>query len=64
MENPKSKEDLQQFLGMITYLSKFIPVLPQTAAPPLRDKDTEWNLNSVKPQPLVISYLGIQYTIL
>ena len=45
MENPKSKENLHRFLGMITYLSKFIPNLSQTAAPlrTLPDKDTEWN---------------------
>ena len=45
MENRKSKENLQRFLGMITYLSKLIPNLSQTAAPlrTLPDKDTEWN---------------------
>jgi len=41
---PTSREALQRFLGMITYLSKFIPNLSQTAAPlrALLEKDTEW----------------------
>ena len=44
MTPPTSREALQRFLGMITYLSKFIPNLSQTAAPlrALLEKDTEW----------------------
>lgn len=33
MEAPGNKEDIQRFLGMITYLGKFIPNLSQSAAP-------------------------------
>ena len=44
MTPPTSKEALQRFLGMITYLSKFIPNLSQTAAPlrALLEKDAKW----------------------
>lgn len=45
MGAPHNKEELQRFLGMITYLGKFIPTLSQTAAPlrALLVKDTEWH---------------------
>ena len=33
MPVPKSKTDLQRFLGMINYLAKFVPNLSQTTAP-------------------------------
>ena len=33
MKSPENKEELQRFLGMVTYLGKFIPSLSQTAAP-------------------------------
>ena len=33
MEAPKDKEELQRFLGMTTYLAKFIPNYSQVAAP-------------------------------
>ena len=33
MPTPKSKEELQRFLGMLTYLAKFIPNLSQVASP-------------------------------
>ena len=41
---PTSKEDLQRFLAMLTYLAKFIPNLSQIAAPlrALLENDTEW----------------------
>ena len=44
MTPPTSKEALQCFLGMLTYLAKFIPNLSQTAAPlrALLEKDAEW----------------------
>ena len=32
METPKDKKELQRFLGMATYLSKFIPNMSQRAA--------------------------------
>ena len=43
--NPKNKEELQQFLGMVTYLAKFIPNYSQVAAPLrlLLEKDIEWH---------------------
>ena len=39
-----SREVLQHFLGMLTYLAKLIPNLSQTAAPirALLEKDAEW----------------------
>ena len=42
MNSPKTKQDLQRFLGLLTYLGAFIPNL-STQAAPLRDllkKDT------------------------
>ena len=44
MTPPTSKEALQHFLGMLTYLAKFIPNLSQTAAPlrALLEKHAEW----------------------
>ena len=47
MTPPTNREALQCFLGMITYLSKFIPHLSQTAAPlrALLEKGMEWQWN-------------------
>lgn len=47
MSTPKNKEELQRFLGMITYLAKFIPNLSQAAEPlrTLLEKDIEWHWN-------------------
>ena len=44
MPSPTNKEDLQCFLGMITYLSKFIPHFSQIASPlrALLEKDAAW----------------------
>jgi len=44
MPPPQDKEALQRFLGMLTYLSKFIPNLSQIASPlrALLEKDTTW----------------------
>ena len=44
MPTPKSKQDLQRLLGMITYLGKFIPNLSITTAPlgQLMESDVEW----------------------
>ena len=44
MPPPQDKESLQRFLGMLTYLSKFIPNLSQIASPlrALLEKDTAW----------------------
>ena len=44
---PANREELQQFLGMIQYLSSFIPKLSSKTAPPrsLLKKDTEYQWN-------------------
>jgi len=44
MTPPMSREALQRFLGMITYLAKFIPNLSHTAAPlrALLEKEADW----------------------
>lgn len=42
MPTPKSKNDLQRLLGMITYLGKFIPNLSVTTAQ-LMESDVAWN---------------------
>lgn len=44
MPPPKSKEDLQRFLGMLIYLAKFIPNLSQVSAPlrSLLEQGNEW----------------------
>ena len=45
MKPPTDKEELQRFLGMMTYLTKFIPNFSQLAAPlrVLLEKNTEWH---------------------
>ena len=45
LSTPKGKEELQRFLGMTTYLAKFIPNYSQVAAPLriLLEKSTEWH---------------------
>ena len=50
MPVPKSKTDLQCFLGMINYVAQFVPNLSQTTAPlrALLKKDSHFNLQ--KPQ--------------
>ena len=47
MEAPKNKEELQRYLGMITYLAKFIPNLSQSAEllRTLLEKDVKWHWN-------------------
>ena len=44
MPTPANKEDLQHFLGMVTYISKFIPHFSQVALPlrALLKKDAVW----------------------
>ena len=44
MPIPKSKQELMRFLGMVTYLMKFIPDMPSKTAPlrELLEKNTEW----------------------
>ena len=45
MNAPKDKEEVQRFLGMTTYLAKFLPNYSQVAAPLriLLEKGTEWH---------------------
>ena len=45
MPTPKSKQDLQRLLGMITYLDKFVPNLSITTAPlrQLMESDVKWH---------------------
>ena len=44
MPTPVNREDLQRFLGVVTYLPKFIPNMSQKSAPlrQLLYKDVEW----------------------
>ena len=44
MNRPQNKEELQRFLGMVTYVAKFIPSFSQVSTPLrlLLEKDTEW----------------------
>ena len=55
MPSPANKEDLQCFLGMITYLSKFIPHFSQIASPlrQLLEKDTAWQWHHEHEQSLL-----------
>ena len=41
MNKPQNREELQRFLGMTTYLAKFIPNLSETAAPIYTQIDTD-----------------------
>ena len=52
MQTPESKEDTQRLLGMVTYLSKFIPCVSEITAP-LRElikKDVEFHWESEQEQ--------------
>ena len=55
MPFPANKEDLQRFLGMLTYLSKFIPHFSQIASPlrQLLEKDTAWQWHHEHEQSLL-----------
>ena len=48
MPSPQNKEELQRFLGMLTYLTKFIPNLSQVASPlrVLLEKNVKWHWDS------------------
>ena len=50
MPTPANREDLQRFLGVVTYLSKFIQSMSQKSAPlrQLLQKDVEWSWGQVK----------------
>ena len=45
MKEPKSVEELQRFLGMVTYVAKFMPKYSQVSAPlrQLLEKDVAWH---------------------
>ena len=49
MPLPTSKVELQRFLGMITYLGKFIPNLPDKTAPlrKLLEKEILWHFDEM-----------------
>ncbi len=48
MPMPTNVKELQRFMGMITYLGKFIPNLSEATAPlrKLLEKDVEWKIDS------------------
>ena len=54
MPSLTNKEELQCFLGMITYLSKFIPHFSQVASPlrALLEKDAAWQWHHEHEQSL------------
>ena len=57
MPPPGDREELQRFLGVVTYLSKFIPNMSQKSAPlrQLLQKDVEWSLGQQKMKYLKAS---------
>ena len=72
MNRPQNKEDLQRFLGMITYVAKFIPKFSQVSTPlrELLEKDIEWHwtesqeksftsLKTLATQSPVLSYFDV-----
>ena len=54
MPAPANREDLQRFLGVVTYLSKFIPNMSKKSAPlrQLLQKDVEWSWGHVEDATL------------
>ena len=54
MPTPANKEDLQHYLGMVTYISKFIPHFSQVASPlrALLEKDAAWQWHHEHEQSL------------
>lgn len=54
MPTPANREDLQKFLGVVTYLSKFIPNMSQKSASlcQLLQKDVEWSWGQVEDDAL------------
>lgn len=52
MKPPTNKAELQRFLGMVTYLSKFIPRFSEisTSLRILLEKDTEWHWDTQQAQ--------------
>ena len=60
MRPPQSKEELQRvfFLGMVTYLAKFIPNFSQVSTPlrQLLEKETEWHWTESQEEMLAIVF--------
>ena len=55
MPRPETREDLQRFLGMLTYLGKFIPNLSHVASPlrALLEKEVEWQWQAEQQKSFV-----------
>ena len=55
MPNPTTKKDLQRFLGMITYLGKFIPNLADHTEPlrKLLEKDILWSFDQPQKEAVI-----------
>ena len=52
MPAPENKSDLQRFLGMVTYLGKFVPNLSEVSAPlrELLEKNVAWSFDTPQQQ--------------
>ena len=52
MPAPENRSDLQRFLGMVTYLGKFVPNLSEVSAPlrVLLEKDIVWSFDTPQQQ--------------
>ena len=52
MNRPQNKEELQRFLGMVTYVAKIIPNFSQISTPlrQLLEKETDWHWTERKFQ--------------
>lgn len=52
MPCPTNREELKRFLGVVTYVSKFIPNMSQISAPlrQLLEKDVEWSWDQAQEQ--------------
>ena len=52
MPAPENKSDLQRFLGMVTYLGKFVPNLSEVSAPlrELLEKNLAWSFDTPQRQ--------------
>ena len=52
MNRPQNKEELQRFLGMVTYVAKFIPNFSQISTPlrQLLEKETDWYWTEIQEE--------------
>ena len=66
MPMPKNREELQRFLGMLTYLTKFIPNISQVASPlrTLLEKNVEWHWHNKQEHNLKTLKLAIEAPVL